>query len=56
MALSQVDQVQPVTYEDRPASSNGRSKMKEALAVETKDVQRVYKLRGPKRKDDPKEP
>ena len=55
MALSQVDQIQPVTYDISASSSDGRSKMKEELAVETKDVRRVYKLRGPKQKDDPKE-
>lgn len=43
-----------ISTEPEPSMDHGKDIMNDSMAVQTRDLRRVYKIRGPKRKDDPK--
>ena len=53
MTISQMDLTQEQMDQTTKLTNNGRRQMNQQFAVQTQDVRRVYKLRGPKQKDDP---
>ncbi len=57
MSMSLLDRPQTVDSDasQSAGSMQGEGAMSESFAIQTEDLGRIYKLRGPKRKDDPKQ-